>query len=148
MHTRLLCLAVVFIAPQLPAAPAPAPGRQAKEKLEALKKRLPDLVEDWLKKRPRDNWITRQWTCKPELRLVRQVGPERAKVVIFFAMFDDTGAPVPSQDVLLTIFLSYYDGFWTTERSEVAGHLNEKNAVRPTFSSLMLALDEATEKKP
>jgi hypothetical protein len=73
------------------------------------------------------------------------VGPDRAKAVIRFALFDRTGAPVPSQDLLLTLFLSYYDGCWTIECSEVSGRI--KNSVaRPTFAFLMLAIDEAAEK--
>jgi hypothetical protein len=141
MHATFLCLAALVVA-----APAPTPGLKAKERLEALKKRLPDLVDDWLKKRPKDSWITREFTCKPELRLVRQVGTDRAKVVILFTMIDGQGAPFPSQDLLLTIFLSYYDGSWTIERSEVAGRLAGKS-VRPTFAFLMMSIDEAAAKQ-
>jgi hypothetical protein len=36
--------------PHVDAAPAPAAGRAAKEKLEVLKKRLPDIVSSWAKK--------------------------------------------------------------------------------------------------
>jgi hypothetical protein len=52
---------------------------------------------------------------------------------------------VRSQELLLTIYLSYYDGCWTIERSEVAGRL-KNSTVRPTFAFLMLAIDEAAEK--
>jgi hypothetical protein len=144
MRVPLLCLVILAVVPCVEAAPAPV--SKAKEKLEALKKRLPDLADDWLKKRPHDGWLLDGWTCKPELRLVRQVSPDRAKVVILFAMYDKKGAPWPVQDLLLTIFLSYYDGHWTIERSEVAGRLNDARAVRPTFAFLMLVIDEAAEK--
>jgi hypothetical protein len=68
-------------------------------------------------------------------------------VVILFSMFDSKGEPFPSNDLLLTVFLSYYDGRWTIERSEVAGRLNDRRAVDPTFAFLMLAIDEAAEKQ-
>jgi hypothetical protein len=145
MRATCLCLAVLFAVPFVDAAPAPTPGQKAKVKLEALKKRLPDLVDDWLKKRPNDGWLTRDFTCKPEIRLVRQVGSDRAKVVILFSMVDGQGTPFPSQNLVLTVFLSFYDGSWTIERSEVAGRLNGKG-VRPTFAFLMMAIDKAAEK--
>jgi hypothetical protein len=47
--------------------------------------------------------------------------------------------------MLLTIVLSYYEGCWTIERSEVASCLKD-SAARPSFSFLMLAIDEAAEK--
>ncbi|HEY7153661.1 MAG TPA: hypothetical protein VH575_06860 [Gemmataceae bacterium] len=144
MRTTFLYLAVLYLVPHVDAAPAPAEGRAAKEKLEALKKRLPDLLSDW-QKSEKDDWLPNQWTCKAELRLLRRVGPDRAKAVILFAPFDEKGASVRNHDLLLTIFLSYQDGCWTIERSEVAGRLTGK-AERPTFAFLMLAFDEAAEK--
>jgi hypothetical protein len=47
--------------------------------------------------------------------------------------------------MLLTISLTYYEGCWTIEHSEATGRLKD-SAARPTFSFLMLAIDEAAEK--
>jgi hypothetical protein len=145
MRTSLLCLVVIFMATQLDAAPAPDQRHKAKEKLEALKKRLPDLVGEWAKKRENTGWLPRQGTYNPELRVLRRLGPDRAKAVILFTAFDVAGGQAPSYDVLLTIFLTYHEGCWTTERFEASNRTNGE-AVRPTFAFLMLEIDEAAEK--
>jgi hypothetical protein len=49
MRATFLCFAILLVVPHLVAAPAPDSDRLPKQKLEALKKRLPDLVGDWLK---------------------------------------------------------------------------------------------------
>src|SRR5262249_42019211 len=107
MRTTFLCLAVLFLVPHVDAAPAPGEGRAAKEKLESLKKRLPDLLGAWLEKKENCTWLPGDWTCKPELRVLRRVGPERAKAVILLTAFDTKGGPMRNRDVLLTVFLLY-----------------------------------------
>jgi hypothetical protein len=145
MRVTLTGLTVLLLIPHVDAAPAPASDRAAKEKLETLKKRLPDLMSDWLKKKENGDWLPDKFTCNPELRVLRRVGPDRAKAVILFAMVDDMGARALDFDVLLTVFLTYQDGCWTTERFEVVSRVNEP-AARPSLAFLMLAIDEATEK--
>jgi hypothetical protein len=155
MRASFLCLAVLFLVPHVDAAPAPEPGRAAKAKLAALKKKLPDILDEWKKTRVCDLQVEDGTTGKvvargsiklgkPELRVLRRVGPERAKVVILFPYYELTERK-PRQDVLLTIFLSYQDGCWTTERSESFG---KHNAFFDSTDSafLMLAIDEAAEK--
>jgi hypothetical protein len=44
MRATYLCLIALVVVPHVGAAPAPATGLKAKEKLEALKKRLPALL--------------------------------------------------------------------------------------------------------
>jgi hypothetical protein len=145
MRSTLLCLAVLFLVPHVDAAPAPAPGRAAKEKLEALKKKLPDLVSDWQKENP--GFVSSQGTFSPELRVMRRVGPDRAKAVILFAAFDKNGARAPDYEIMLTVFLTYQDGCWTTERFEVSRPRRASiNVPHPNFAFLMLAIDEAAEK--
>ena len=145
MHATLLCLTVLLVVPHADAVPAPDPGRLPKQRLDALKKRLPALVDDWSKKRENIGWLPNQGACKAELRVMRQVGPDRAKVVILFEAFDRTGERAVNYDVLLTVFLSYHDGFWTTERFEALNHVNGE-ALRTIFAFLMLVIDEAAEK--
>jgi hypothetical protein len=146
MCTTLLCLVVLFVAPIIDAAPAPAPASKAKEKLEALRKRLPALVSDWLKKEGKQYLISDQWACKPELRVLRQIGPDRAKAVILFEVSNDEGERALHRDILLTVFLTYHDACWTTERFETARRGDSAASSNPTFSYLMLAIDEAGEK--
>ena len=147
MRVTFLCCVALLVVPSVDAAPAPAPGLKAKEQLEALKKRLPSILGDWLKENNQHfSWMGTDWTYKPEVRLLRRVGPERAKVAILFTAADADGRRDSDRDVLLTIFLAYQDGCWTTEQFEV----NIRNfGVRPprtTFAFLMLAIDEAAEK--
>lgn len=145
MRATFLCFVALLIVLPLGAAPAPDRDRLPKQKLEALKKRLPDLVSDWLKEKGNITWMGRAFTCNPELRVLRRVGPDRAKAVILLAAFDDKGAPYHYNDLLLTIFLSYSDGSWTTERSEAALRGGNSPLGR-SFTFLMLAIDEAAEK--
>ncbi len=146
MRAICLCLALLLIVSQLESAPAPDRDRLPKQKLEALKKRLPNLVGDWLKEKGNVTWLARSATCNPELRVLRRVGPDRAKVAILFEAFDDKGAREVNWDVLLTIFLSYQDGCWTTDRFEAARR-GQKAGLGESFAFLMLAIDEAAEKQ-
>jgi hypothetical protein len=145
MRVTFLCCVALLVVPYVDAAPAPDRDRLPKQKLEALKKRLPDLVNDWLQMKEYDHWLPRNINCKPELRVLRRVGPDRAKMVILFAAFDGKGAPVHGYDMLLTVFLSYQDSCWTTKRYETAMRYKEI-AGHQTFAFLMLAIDEAAEK--
>jgi hypothetical protein len=133
MTTSLLTLALLV--PTVSAAPAPD---VAKEKLEALKKKLSEVVEKW----GRDNAvIVRRSAEQAELRLARQVSPIEAKVTV---LLNGSGEPPEP----LTIYLRYYDGSWTSTRFEG----RRKDAV-PTdddavaaIRRLMLAIDELGEK--
>jgi hypothetical protein len=107
MRTTLVSLALLLALPHLNAAPAPEPGRGAKEKLEALKKRLPDVVAAWARERWDDS-------RKVEVRMVRLLGPARAKVVIVSLGVDPQGRRRPVDDTAYTILLDFYDGVWST----------------------------------
>src|SRR5215469_12595754 len=104
--------------PTLPSVPGPdapppplRPGRAAKEKLETLKKRLPYVVSSWAKERWYDN-------CTVEVRVVRMLGPTEAKVVLMSRWADPKGRPDPPKDTVFTIFLDFYEGVWSTTRSD------------------------------
>jgi hypothetical protein len=147
MRTALVGLALLVVVPSLDAVPAPDPGRLPKQKLEALKKKLPALLADWAKERKNVRWLPNaEWTCSPELRVLRRVGTDRAKAVIFFAAFDQKGVREPLLDVLLTVFLTYYDDCWTTDRFESADRRANALVSRSTFAFLMADIDEAAEK--
>jgi hypothetical protein len=103
MRTTFLCLAVLLVDPHADAAPAPAPDRAAKEKLEALKKRLPNIVRSWAKERWYDS-------AAVEVRFVRMLGPTQAKVVLMSRMADKKGRPDHLNDKVFTIFLVFYGG--------------------------------------
>ena len=124
------------------AAPAPPASRTeatARTRLEALKKRLPALVDAWKKKR----WYDSE-TVK--VRLVRLTGTNEAKITLLSEAIDPrTGRSDPNQDKALTIHLRYYDGAWTSTRFEATWPAsNDWSNKAARF--LMLAIDEASEK--
>jgi hypothetical protein len=141
----LVILALALAIPSVAAVPSPSPDREARDKLEALKKRLPDIVGEWMKKEGGASWLRNNWTCVPEVRVLRRVAPKGAKAVIRFAASDENGVRDWRGDVLLTIFLTYQDGCWTTERFEAVGY-TDPGTFRTIFAFLMLAIDEAAEK--
>ena len=126
-HTLPLAAALAFVTP----APASDPDTAARKGLEALRKRLPGVVASWAKERWHKDDPVR-------LRLVRRVGPAEAKLTL--RMGDD-----PKTDQLLTIYLRFHDGLWTTTRFESTwegrSSFNDRAA-----RFLMLAIDEAAEK--
>ncbi len=75
----------------------------AKQKLETLKKHPPNLVSDWLKEKVNISWMPRSFSCNPELRVLRRVGPDRAKLVILFEAFDNKGARAQNCDMMLQL---------------------------------------------
>jgi hypothetical protein len=139
MRVTFLCFAVLFIVPHVDAAPAPAPVRAAMEKLEALKKKLPDIVSSWAKER----WYASETV---EVRVVRMLGPSQAKVVLLSRASDGKRGPFPQNDIVFTIFLDFYDGTWSATRFDGSWPAKsdlENGSVR----FLMLAIDEGAEKK-
>jgi hypothetical protein len=119
------------------AAPAPTDGR-AKERLEALKKRLPGVVAAWAKER----WYR---SNKVEVRVVRRLGPAEAKVSILSRSFHSDGTRTRHDDAVLTIHLRYYDGAWTTTHFDGTwSATNDFNSRAARF--LMLAIDESEGK--
>jgi hypothetical protein len=141
MCTLLPCLAVIFATAQLDAAPAPAPNNKAKEKLEALKKRLPVVLDAWVKERS----VTQSVNLIPVLRRVRLIGDGQAKVVVHLHSRNEAGQASDSALFMVTIYLSFYDGLWTTTRFEWGGYRREKRWEEST-PFLMDAIDEAAEK--
>ena len=147
MRATLVCLIVLLIVPHADATPAPDSGRAAKEKLEALKKKLPDILDEWMKERTHNFTGNNETSYKPEVRVLRRVGPERAKAVILLAASDGKNEDRKTcSDVLLTVYLSYHDGCWTTEQYETNSQGIDMRHFRDAFAFLMMAIDEAAEK--
>ena len=130
------CIAAALLALALFAPATPAAEDKARETFEALKRRLPGVVTEWAKKSGR-------WDPKREavVELVRRVAADEAKVVIVFKGLDGMGKPDPLYDDVVTIYLRYYDGAWTTTRydSSWTPTVYGNKAVR----FLMLAIDKS-----
>ena len=127
--------ALLTLALFAPAAPA-ADDTKARETFAALKQRLPGVVTEWAKKSGR-------WDPKREasVELVRRVAADEAKVVIVFKGLDGMGKPDPLFDDVVTVYLRYYDGVWTTTRYDTSWTptVYGNKAVR----FLMLAIDKS-----
>jgi hypothetical protein len=135
MNRPPLAPALLALALFAPAAPA-ADDTKAKETFEGLKRRLPGVVAEWAKKSGR-------WDPKREavVELVRRLAADEAKVVIVLKGLDGMGKPDPLYDDVVTIYLRYYDGAWTTTRydSSWTPTVYGNKAVR----FLMLAIDKS-----
>ena len=135
MNRPRMALALLALALCASAAPA-ADDRKAQETFEALKKRLPGVVTEWAKKSGR-------WDPKREaaVELMRRVAADEAKVVIVFKGLDGMGKPDPLFDDVVTVYLRYYDGEWTSTRydSSWTPTVSGNKAVR----FLMLAIDKS-----
>ena len=75
------------------------------------------------------------------MQLVRRVAADGAKLVDVFKGLDGMGKPDPLYDDVVTIYLRYYDGAWTTTRydSSWTPTVYGNKAVR----FLMLAIDKS-----
>jgi hypothetical protein len=128
-------------------APAPDPGRLPRARFEALKKRLPRLVEAWVKER----WA-QEANAPPvgnpryssEVRLARLVGPAEAKVTVLLPI-SSGGRRVAWADQVLTVYLRYHEGRWTTTGFD-ASWPTANTASNRTVRFLLLAIDESQEK--
>ena len=113
-----------------------ADDTKARETFEALKRRLPGVVTEWATKSGR-------WDPKREgkVELARRVAADEAKVVIVFKGLDGMGKPDPLYDDVVTIYLRYFDGAWTTTRYDTSWTptVYGNKAVR----FLMLAIDKS-----
>src|SRR5262249_20753570 len=127
-------LTLVLVAAGVSAAPAP----DAKEKLAALKKKLPNVAQEWWE-RNAGSFGGVSTMPQPEVRLARQISPTEAKVTVLLTSV--------SQEPL-TIYLHYYDCNWTSTRYE--GKWKEANTQHEDAISairrLMLAIDELGDK--
>jgi len=138
----LLFGAASAVGDAVPSAPVDQ-DRETIERLESLRKKLPDIVSSW-RKEPGVGSL-KDSSYKSELRLLRRICPNRAKGVIVFESYDEEGKPKPNFSVHLTIFLAYQDGCWTTESFEVFGWSSADN-FRTPYATLMLAIDEISKK--
>src|SRR5262249_3646284 len=141
--TRWLPIALLAAAAACAAgAPAPDPGRLPRARFEALKKRLPRLVEGWLKER----WareVSARAVGKPgyssEVRLARLVGPAEAKVTVLLHL-SSGGRRVAWGDQVLTVHLRYYEGRWTSTGFDASWPAANTESSR-TVRFLLLAID-------
>jgi hypothetical protein len=145
--TGVLALAIVLsICLSGWAAPAPSDEQTAKAKLEALEKKLPDLLTENVDQS--EYWAN---PYKGSVRAVRMTGPTSAKLTVRLEHFakNENGGVVkaPRLDEVLVIYMSYYDGVWTTQRYE--GTWTDDTYLKANSRGvkfLMAALDEMAAK--
>ena len=129
-------LLTLFLAlPPGHAAPAPElpPDQPAQVAFEALKQKLPKALTDWAG----EYWYR---DSQVEVRLARRTGPAEAKVTVLCRSFS-MGQPDPQNDQLITVYLHYYEGAWTTTRFEASWSPTSAYNTRAAHF-LMLAIDQ------
>jgi hypothetical protein len=126
----LLCLSAQ-------AAPALDDEATAKKTFAALKQRLPKVVEGWFKGLGNDD----EGSVLAQVRSVRRLEATQAKVTIVLTKVDSTGKTPPQVQMIIVVFLQYFDGHWTTSRCEPTVGREEGKELR----LLMLAIDESDE---
>jgi hypothetical protein len=129
------------------AAPTPSEEQPAKAKLEALKKKLPDCLKEYIDNCDVEN---HRWECiyKTSVPTLRMTGPAEAKLTVRLEAFRNIGVKGvvkrPNEDAVLVIYLTYYDGVWTTRRFDGTWSEGHFNTIGTKF--LMSAIDELNEK--
>lgn len=131
-------------------APIPESSRLPRQKLDALAKRLPKVLEDkdWQEHLAALGKILVS-KIGPitgfgnlEVKLVRRIGPAEAKIRLRLPAKGSRGKQLPTEDIWWVIHLRYYDGLWTTTSVD--------SSLAPNFAGaagaghyLMHLLDEA-----
>jgi hypothetical protein len=122
----------------LGAAPAPDPDPLAKEKLEVLRKRLPRVVSDWVGNSDRYGLVDQETMM---VKTMRRISDSESRITFEVRVRDEKLAKIELHSELLTIYLRYYDGFWTTNRFEATWEAN-KTRLNKSARFLMEAIDE------
>ncbi len=114
-------------------APAPEVDRK-KESFEGLKKKLPSVVAERLKKEL--GQFAELKNLKVEVQLARFTGPSEAKVTLYITMEveDYVTLEVPQY---LSAYLRFYDGQWTTTRFDCSPKMAD------LVTAIMLDIDQA-----
>jgi hypothetical protein len=118
------------------AAPIPETERDAREKLEALKKRLPKLLDGFLEE------AQSATVYMPEVLAVRRLGPSEAKLNFAFR-YAALGKRDATLDHYLTVFLRYYDGAWISAGMQTSWPAAAGSGwgAEPTRAAHLLLLD-------
>jgi hypothetical protein len=120
------------------AAPALDEEMATKKSFSTLKERLPKAVEAWLK----DVGYEKHYVA--EVKSARRIEATKGKVAIVVSRIDSSGNVPPkvvSVELVVMIFLQYYDGRWTTTRFEP---LTDKDRDwLKDLGVLMVAIDES-----
>jgi hypothetical protein len=148
MRTACPALILLLAVSNAHAAPAPDLGRKAREKLQALEKRLPDAIDAWAKAYLGRATVTGDGhtrSCSARLRRVRALADDEAKVVVaVYHEWDGKRDPHPNH--LLAVYLKSYDGQWTAQRYSWGGYPIGGFLSSEVADFLMDAIDEAAEK--
>ena len=115
-------------------APASESDRKMKTSFEALQKKLPTLVVDWVKKEF-DQVEIKEFNA--ELKLARFTGPSDVKVTLYLSLkLPEVFVPFFAIPQHFSIYLHFFDGQWTSTRVDCSPKMAE------IVGSLMLAIDQ------
>jgi hypothetical protein len=127
-------------------AGATDPQSRAKEKLEALKKRLPAVLRAWFKDNfPFEAGAPFKKKASVALRRARLLGDAKAKPTIHFSA-EHEGERAKCPYCLVTVLLTYYDGLWTARQYQWGGGSSTPEQSQVAGQFLLEAIDEAAER--
>src|SRR4051794_29238323 len=98
----VLASALLYLPAARPAS-ATSPEREARDKLETLKKQLPEVITTWVDRRQRLllGSLGREGQFTGSLRFVHLVNPIEAKIGILLRFIDSDGKPYPDCDQVI-----------------------------------------------
>ncbi|QJW95066.1 hypothetical protein [Frigoriglobus tundricola] len=133
LKTRALLLAILLVVVPFglfgASSKANPESEQAKEKLDKLQKKFPQLIHKWAEQ-AEDK--LKGGKLKSELKMLRWIGPTEVKIT-YACSFDVEGI---QGSWTMSFYLRYYDGKWTTT-DFCTDHPNLP------FADLMLLIDQA-----
>ncbi len=92
-------------------APAPSEDADARIKLEALKKKLPELFDEYIHNNSSGVWTS---NYRAELKALKRVGMAEAKLTIMLFTDQPTKPGQKPYYELLVIYMKYFEGSWIT----------------------------------
>lgn len=148
LSSFLALLLLLSLSVEAPSAPAPDEIETAKAKLAALKKKLPDVLNECL-----DNGTLWPRKFKGKVGTLRMIGRDEAKLTIRLDAIPVDNVPDPPAGVarrvvqnpneVVFIYLKYFDGMWTTYREGPVSIVVLNKGV----SNLMAAIDDLAEQQ-
>jgi hypothetical protein len=112
---------------------------EAAEKLDVLKKHLPSMLEDWNK----HNYFFGDDKHITKLRFIRCTSPTTAKLTFVLEYKEEADR---NSRQIVSIYLQYYDGAWTTTSKEVEWETSNPENANRRLHHLMLLIDEFGQK--
>jgi hypothetical protein len=118
--------------------PAELADQSAHENLSKLKGSLPSILAHWDRE---ERWFP---GSQVQNLVIRRMSPLEARITIAFHFVDGgRGSPEREHKEIITIYLRFFDGMWTTTHYEATWGVSEHQ--NRAFRFLMVAIDQSAE---